>query len=110
MISVHGTATGCAAGDLARFRREFYQCLTRRADALFELCDAVLCAEGPVRSLAELSLVGDHLHHRRPPQSRHRTATVTGEPHPLAELLTSLTGIPLTSDVAGPTLEPLLCA
>jgi hypothetical protein len=27
---------------------------------LFELCDAVLCAEGPVRSLAELSLVGEH--------------------------------------------------
>ncbi|HEU5469089.1 MAG TPA: NF041680 family putative transposase [Actinophytocola sp.] len=34
--------------------------MSRRADALFELCDAVLCAEGPVRSLAELSLVGEH--------------------------------------------------
>jgi hypothetical protein len=33
--------------------------LTRRADALFELSDAVLCADGPVRSLVELSLVGE---------------------------------------------------
>ncbi|MFC0439635.1 transposase [Kutzneria buriramensis] len=32
----------------------------RRADALFELCDAVLCGDGPVRSIAELSLVGEH--------------------------------------------------
>jgi hypothetical protein len=24
-----------------------YRCLTRRADALFDLCDAVLCADGP---------------------------------------------------------------
>ncbi|WP_329307602.1 transposase [Streptomyces sp. NBC_01260] len=39
---------------------EFYSCLTRRADALFELADAVLCADGPVRSLVELSLVGEH--------------------------------------------------
>lgn len=45
---------------LSRFRGEFYSCLTRRADALFELADAVLCADGPVRSLAELSLVGEH--------------------------------------------------
>ena len=41
-------------------RREFYACLTKRADALFELADAVLCADGPVRSLVELSLVGEH--------------------------------------------------
>jgi len=45
---------------LERFRRGFYQCLNRRADALFELADAVLCADGPVRSLVELSLVGEH--------------------------------------------------
>lgn len=45
---------------LSRFRGEFYSCLTRRADALFELTDAVLCADGPVRSLVELSLVGEH--------------------------------------------------
>ncbi|CAM5653587.1 hypothetical protein SCALM49S_01111 [Streptomyces californicus] len=45
---------------LSRFRGDFYSCLTRRADALFELADAVLCADGPVRSLGELSLVGEH--------------------------------------------------
>ncbi|MFP5071306.1 hypothetical protein ACLFMI_16805 [Pseudonocardia nantongensis] len=33
---------------------------TVRANALFEPTDAVLCADGPVRSLAELSLVAEH--------------------------------------------------
>nr|MCY0980299.1 transposase [Streptomyces tirandamycinicus] len=45
---------------LSRFRGEFYSCLTRRADASFELADAVLCADGPVRPLVELSLVGEY--------------------------------------------------
>jgi hypothetical protein len=45
---------------LAAFRRELYCCFTARADALFELCDAVLCAEGPVRTLAGLSLAPEH--------------------------------------------------
>jgi hypothetical protein len=47
-------------GVLTGFRREFHDCLTARADALFELCDAVLCADGPVTSLPELSLVPVH--------------------------------------------------
>ena len=47
---------------LAVFRRDFYQCLRRRADALFELGDAVLCASGPVTSLPELTL--DPVHRR----------------------------------------------
>jgi hypothetical protein len=46
--------------ELSRFRGEFYSCVTRRAEALFELADAVLCADGPVRSLMALSLVGEH--------------------------------------------------
>jgi hypothetical protein len=37
-----------------------HRCLTRRSDALFEAVDAVLCVEGPVRSLAELSLTAQH--------------------------------------------------
>lgn len=41
------------------FRRELYRCLTRRADAVFDVVDAVLCTDGPVRSLPELSLVGE---------------------------------------------------
>ena len=47
-------------GRLAGFRREVYRCLTARADALFGLGDAVLCADGPVRVLAGLSLVAGH--------------------------------------------------
>jgi hypothetical protein len=48
------------AAQLAAFRRDFYQCLTARADALFEITDAVLCADGPVRSLVGLSLAPEH--------------------------------------------------
>jgi hypothetical protein len=45
---------------LAGFRGELYRCLTGRADELFDLVDAVLCADGPVRVLAALSLVAGH--------------------------------------------------
>ena len=45
---------------LSRFRREFYAGLTARADELCELVDAALCADGPVRSLAGLSLAPGH--------------------------------------------------
>src|SRR3954453_20894279 len=47
-------------GDLAWFRQEFYACLTARADALFELTDAVLCADRPVTSLVELTMTAEH--------------------------------------------------
>ena len=45
---------------LADFREELYRCFTARADELFELADSVLCAGGPVRALAGLSLVPEH--------------------------------------------------
>jgi hypothetical protein len=45
---------------LSGFRLEFYDCLAARADALFELVDAMLCADGPVKSLVELSLAPEH--------------------------------------------------
>jgi DDE superfamily endonuclease len=45
-----------ARGLLAAFRGEVYRCLTRRADALFELADAVLCRQERVHMLAELCL------------------------------------------------------
>src|SRR5262252_3316821 len=45
---------------LSRFRLDFHGCLTVRGDELFELADAVLCADGPVRTLAGLSLVPEH--------------------------------------------------
>lgn len=60
MISVQDGDRAGTFGELARFRHEFYDCLTVRADALFELTDAVLCAQGPVTSLVELSLAAEH--------------------------------------------------
>jgi DDE superfamily endonuclease len=42
--------------ELSRFRAGLHACFTRRGDALFELADAMLCAQGPVRSPVELSL------------------------------------------------------
>jgi hypothetical protein len=57
---VPGEVGPAGAGDLASFRREFYRCLTARADALFELTDAVWCSAGPVRTLVELSLCPEH--------------------------------------------------
>ena len=39
---------------------DFHACLTARADELSELADAVLCADGPVRDLAGLSLAPEH--------------------------------------------------
>lgn len=60
MISVHDGGRGGGLGDLAVFRQEFYRCLPRRADALFELAEAVLCADGPVTTLVRLSLAAEH--------------------------------------------------
>ena len=42
---------------LREFRARLYRCLAARADALFELCDAILCADHAVTSLVQLSLV-----------------------------------------------------
>src|SRR5438067_2896828 len=60
MISVHDAGAAAALGDLSAFRTAFHRCLTARADALFELTDAALCADGPVTSLVELSLAAEH--------------------------------------------------
>ena len=48
---------GAGATDaLVGFRRELHDCMFSGADALFELCDAVLCAPAPVGSVPALSL------------------------------------------------------
>ncbi len=60
MSVLHQAVRQEPCAELSCFRGEFYTCLTRRSDALFELADAVLCADGLVRSLVELSLVGEH--------------------------------------------------
>jgi hypothetical protein len=46
-------------GELDRFRWEFYRSGTARTDTPFELTDAVLYGDGPVRSLVELTLVAE---------------------------------------------------
>ena len=45
---------------LRAFRRSFYECFHRRADALFELTDAILTADGTAPSPAHLSLQASH--------------------------------------------------
>ena len=45
---------------LSGFRTDFYDCLSARSDALFELVDALLCAPGPVKSLVDLVLSPEH--------------------------------------------------
>ncbi|WP_225102006.1 NF041680 family putative transposase [Streptomyces sp. CoH27] len=54
--AVHGEAFA----EASRFRGDFYACLTSRRDVLFELTDALLCADGPVTSPVELTLLAEH--------------------------------------------------
>ncbi|OIJ85383.1 transposase [Streptomyces sp. MUSC 14] len=44
----------------SRFRDDLFDCLTARGDELFELVDALLCADGPVTSPVDLTLVAEH--------------------------------------------------
>ena len=45
---------------LQNFRRSFYECFHRRRDALFELADAILTADGATPSPAHLGLQPQH--------------------------------------------------
>ncbi|MFE7901507.1 NF041680 family putative transposase [Streptomyces sp. NPDC057424] len=49
-----------AFAEASRFRGEFCECLTARRDELFELTDAVLCADGAVKSPVDLTLLPEH--------------------------------------------------
>jgi len=49
-----------AFAEASSFRGEFYECLTARRDELFELVDAVLCADGAVKSPVDLTLLPEH--------------------------------------------------
>ncbi|MFJ2378995.1 NF041680 family putative transposase [Streptomyces sp. NPDC087769] len=60
MSLLHHGAPRDAFAELSGFRMGLYACLTGRRDALFELSDALLCADGPVRTLVELSLEPEH--------------------------------------------------
>jgi DDE superfamily endonuclease len=60
---VGAVGQGVAAEAVERlrgFRGELYGCLDRRADELFELTEALLCAEGPVHTLVGLCLCPEH--------------------------------------------------
>jgi hypothetical protein len=45
---------------LSRLRTDFYACLSARGDALFELTEALLCTDGPVKALVDLALAPEH--------------------------------------------------
>lgn len=45
---------------LSWFRTDFYDCLSSRADELFELTDALLRTDGPVKTLVDLALAPEH--------------------------------------------------
>lgn len=60
MRLLHHDARREPLAELSRFRGKFSSCLTARSDARFELADGVLCGDGPVRPLVELSLAGEH--------------------------------------------------
>ncbi len=83
-------------GALAGFRRDYHACLDRRADALFELTDAVLCADGPVVSLPELSLTAEH----RRGHGALYDALACGQID-VGRLRLSLTALPLPRDSDG---------
>ncbi|WP_199838762.1 hypothetical protein [Streptomyces sp. TN58] len=63
-----------ALGVFSRFCVEFYDCQYARADVLFEHTDAVLCADGPVNTLVELSLTVEHRRGHGAPCMRGWTA------------------------------------
>src|SRR3954462_6470588 len=63
VIRVDGVDQGwreTALQRLQQFRGALFGCLGRRADELFELTDALLCADGPVSSLVGLCLTPEH--------------------------------------------------
>ncbi|GAA0700555.1 hypothetical protein GCM10009548_86860 [Streptomyces malaysiensis subsp. malaysiensis] len=57
-----------AFAELSRFRTAFCGSLTARADAFFELTDALLCADGPTRTPVELSRSDRVLRLPKPPR------------------------------------------
>ncbi|MER5281420.1 transposase [Streptomyces sp. NPDC002809] len=69
--------------EASRFRGDFYEYMTARRDELFGLADAVLCADGAVKSPVDLTLSPEHrrghgamhggLNHGRTDMGRLRT-------------------------------------
>lgn len=57
-VTVDGRVSASTSADCAT--SELYRCLDARADALFELGDALLCHDGPVKALVDLVLAPEH--------------------------------------------------
>ncbi|MFQ6199075.1 transposase [Streptomyces sp. NPDC000405] len=57
---VHQGVLRDAFAEVSRFWSELYACPTARDDALFKLCDALLCTDGPVRTLVDLAHAPEH--------------------------------------------------
>ncbi|MGW1786110.1 NF041680 family putative transposase [Streptomyces sp. NPDC002143] len=51
---------GEAFAKASRFRDDSFDCLTARGDELFDLADALLCVDGPVRTPVDLTPVAEH--------------------------------------------------
>lgn len=61
MVSLMNESGQCEPfPELSRFRAVFYNCLTGRRDALFELTDSVLCTDGPVKTLVDPALTPEY--------------------------------------------------
>jgi hypothetical protein len=96
MDSLPEDAGGGPVAVLSRFRVDFHVCLTARADELAKLADAVLCTDGPVQSLAVLSLAAEH--------QRGHGALYDAVNHSrisLGRLRRSVAGLPLPRAAAG---------
>lgn len=46
--------------EASHFRKDFFACPTARRDELLELTDALLCADGPVTTPVESTLLAEH--------------------------------------------------
>lgn len=60
MSLLHHDVQRDALAVASHFRDDFYECLTRRRDGLFEVADALLCADGPVTMPVDLTLLAEH--------------------------------------------------
>ncbi|GGS39805.1 hypothetical protein GCM10010270_06660 [Streptomyces violaceus] len=62
--TTNGTSKGSvrhrSASDHAIRNYLLFDCLTARGDELFDLADALLCADGPVTTPVDLTLVAEH--------------------------------------------------
>jgi hypothetical protein len=94
--SVRDAGRVAALGELSEFRQEFYQCLSRRADACFELADALLCTDGRVDRLVGLSLAAEHRRGHGALYDAVNQGVVE-----IGRLRRALAGLPLPRDRAG---------